>query len=147
MASYTATSFPTGDASLSAQYGGDANFVQSASASSPVFTVTPGSSSLSVSQAGTVTDALKFAVAPGYSGTLQFTCSGLPQNATCTFAPSSVAFSGSTSTSTSTLTIQTGTTASLSLPSSPFGDSRATTWAAMLGSAKLACAGAGEPAS
>ena len=133
VASYTATSFPTGNASLSAQYSGDPNFTQSTSASIPVLNATLASSSLTVASAGSVSDVLTFAVAPGYSGTLQLTCTGLPQNATCTFAPSSVSFTGSTNTAKSTLTIQTGTTASLSLPSSPFGNSRATTWAAMLG--------------
>jgi uncharacterized membrane protein len=133
VASYTATSFPTGDAILSAQYSGDTNFVQSTSASIPVFTVTPGNTSLNVSQAGSVSDVLTLAVASGYSGTLQFTCNGLPQNATCSFSPSSVAFTGSTSSATSTLTVQTGGVASLSLPASHFGGSRTTTWAAMLG--------------
>ena len=31
----------------------------------------------------------------GFSGTVQFSCSGLPQNATCSFSPSSVTVSGS----------------------------------------------------
>jgi Pro-kumamolisin, activation domain/FG-GAP-like repeat/Bacterial Ig-like domain (group 3) len=133
VASYTATSFPTGNASLSAQYSGDPNFTQSTSASIPVLNATLASSSLTVASSGSATAKLTLAVAPGYSGTLQLSCTGLPQNATCSFAPSSVPFTGTTNSATSTLTIQTGTTASLSLPSSPFGNSRATTWAAMLG--------------
>jgi hypothetical protein len=131
--SYTATSFPTGNVSLTAQYGGDTNFMPSTSTATPVLAVTQGSPTLTVAAAGTASDILKLAVAPGYAGTLQLTCTGLPQNATCTFAPSSVVFSGTSNSSTSTLTITTGTSASLSLPSSLFGGSRAITWAATLG--------------
>jgi hypothetical protein len=132
VASYTATSFPTGNVSLTAQYGGDATFMPSTSAATPVLAVTQGSPTLTVAAAGTASDVLTLAVAPGYAGTLQLTCTGLPQNATCTFAPASVVFSSSNS-STSTLTITTGTSASLSLPSSLFGGSRTITWAATLG--------------
>jgi uncharacterized membrane protein len=133
VASYTATAFPTGNVSLTAQYSGDADFMPSTSAATPVLAVTQGSPTLTVAAAGTASDVLKLAVAPGYAGTLQLTCTGLPQNATCTFAPSSVVFSGSSNSSTSTLTITTGTSASLSLPSSLFGGSRTITWAATLG--------------
>ncbi|MBB5062877.1 FG-GAP-like repeat-containing protein [Granulicella mallensis] len=133
VASYTATAFPTGNVSLTAQYSGDADFMPSTSAATPVLAVTQGSPTLTVAAAGTASDVLKLAVAPGYAGTLQLTCTGLPQNATCTFAPSSVVFSGSSNSSTSTLTITTGTSASLSLPSSLFGGSRTITWAAALG--------------
>jgi hypothetical protein len=133
VASYTATAFPTGNVSLTAQYSGDADFMPSTSAATPVLAVTQGSPTLTVAAAGTASDVLTLAVAPGYAGTLQLTCTGLPQNATCTFAPSSVVFSGSSNSSTSTLTITTGTSASLSLPSSLFGGSRTITWVATLG--------------
>jgi hypothetical protein len=133
VASYTATAFPAGDVSLSAQYSGDANFTQSASASIPVLAVSPGSATVTVSSAGTASDALTFAVAPGYTGTLQLSCTGLPQYAACSFAPSSVVFSGSSNSATSTLTINTGGVAGLSAPSSPFGSSRTVVWAAAMG--------------
>ena len=129
--SYTATAFPTGDVNLTAQYSGDANFAQSASASIAVLAVSPANSSLTVPASGTVSDVLTFATVHGYSGTLQLTCTGLPQNASCTFAPSSIAFSGGASSATSTITISTGVVASLTSPPSPFGSSRATAWAAL----------------
>jgi hypothetical protein len=133
VASYTATAFPTGNVTLTAQYSGDANFTQSTSASVAVLTVTPGSPSVSVSQAGVASDVFTFAVAPGYAGTLQFNCNGLPQYAACTFVSPSVVFTGGASSASSTLTIHTGGVASLSLPPSPFGESRSTPWAAALG--------------
>jgi hypothetical protein len=125
--------FSTGNVSLSAQYSGDEAFMQSTSASIPILNGTLDSSSLTVASSGSTSTKLTLAVATGYSGTLQLSCTGLPQNATCTFAPSSVTFPSSTYSASTTLTIQTGTTASLSLPSSPFGNSRPATWAAILG--------------
>ena len=133
VATYTVSSFPTGNINFSTQYSGDPDFTSFTSASIPVLTVTPGSPSLTVSTAGTASDVLTLAVVPGYSGTLQFICNNLPLNATCSFASSSVVFTGGTSSATSTLTIHTGNVASLSLPSSPFRGSRTTTWVATLG--------------
>ena len=133
VATYTATSFPTGNVNFNTQYSGDPDFTPLTSASIPVLTVTPGSPSLTVSTAGTASDVLTLAVVPGYSGTLQFSCNNLPQNATCSFASSAVVFTGGTNSATPTLTIHTGGVASLSLPSLPFGNSRATAWTAMLG--------------
>ena len=59
----------------------------------------------------------------GYSGTVNLSCSGLPTGATCSFNPSSVAFTSSTSSTTGipvTVTVNT-TTASMVGPASRFG--------------------------
>ena len=80
-ASYTAASFPSGNNTLYARYGGDASFAPS-TASSPILAVTAAASAVTVAPAGTASDVLTFGVAPGYAGTLQLSCSSLPQNTT-----------------------------------------------------------------
>ncbi len=112
LASYTAASFPSGDVVVTAEYSGDANFTQSASPPILVLTVTPAQTQLSVATSGSATDSLSLAAATGFTGTIQFSCIGLPKYATCSFSPSSVTFGNSASAST-TLTIQTGVSASL----------------------------------
>jgi hypothetical protein len=87
IASLTLTSFPTGDASLSAQYAGDGNFAPSTSTSMPVLTFTAANTSLTVAASGSATDNFSITVPSGYAGTLQFSCTGLPQNTNCSFQP------------------------------------------------------------
>jgi hypothetical protein len=108
IASYTASSFPAGNVVVSAQYSGDANFTQSASPPIQVLSVTPASTSLTVAQAGSVTDTLNLSPAPGYTGTMQLSCSNLPQSAACSFQPSSIVFTGNNGSASATVTIQTG---------------------------------------
>jgi hypothetical protein len=108
IASLTLTSFPTGDASLSAQYLGDNNFAASTSASVPVLTFKAANPSLTVAASGSVTDNFSITVPSGYMGTLQFSCTGLPQNTNCSFQPASVSFSGATNTASTVLTLTTG---------------------------------------
>ena len=130
-ASLTLTSFPSGDASLSAKYAGDGNFAASTSASIPVLTVTAASTSLTVAASGSVTDNFSITVPSGYAGTLQFSCTGLPQNTNCSFQPASVSFSGTTNTASTMLTLTTGSQARLD--SAPFGnnEAHAVRWAAL----------------
>jgi hypothetical protein len=130
-ASIALTSFPTGNVSLSAQYAGDANFATSTSASVPVLTLTAASTSLTIQASGTVTDNFSVEVPSGYAGTLQFSCTGLPQNTNCSFLPPSVTFSGGTTTASTVLTLTTGQTARMN--SSPFENTEAHTvrWAAV----------------
>jgi hypothetical protein len=116
-ANITLPSFPSGDLSLSAQYSGDANFAASSSASVPVITLTAASTSLTLSKAGTATDTFNLAAVTGYTGTLQLSCNGLPQNANCSFEPASITFSGGTTAASTVLTVGTGGLARLdSLP-------------------------------
>lgn len=130
-ASLTLTSFPSGDVSLSAQYAGDGNFAASTSASMPVLTFTAASTSLTVAASGSVTDNFSITVPSGYAGTLQFSCTGLPQNTNCSFEPASVSFSGTTNTASTILTLTTGSQARLD--SVPFGnkEAHAVRWAAL----------------
>ena len=44
----------------------------------------------------------------GYSGTLQFSCTNLPQNATCSFQPPTVTLSGTSGPQTTVVTITNG---------------------------------------
>jgi hypothetical protein len=129
-ASLTLTSFPSGDVSLSAQYGGDANFAASTSTSMPVLTFTASSASLTVAASGSVTDNFSITVPSGYAGTIQFSCTGLPQNTTCSFQPASISFSGATTTASTVLTVSTG--AQARMDSIPFGntETRSVRWAA-----------------
>jgi hypothetical protein len=90
----------------------------------PSVTIAPGASSLNVAPGSSVTDTLTITSIGGYAGSLQFSCSNLPQNATCSFQPSTVALSGTTGPQTTVVTIQTaGSTAGVRLekPFSPQG--------------------------
>jgi sugar lactone lactonase YvrE len=73
----------------------------------PTVTVTPGASSLSVVAGGFVTDTITVTPMGGYSGTLQFSCANLPQNATCSFQPSTLTLSGTSGPQKTVVTIQT----------------------------------------
>lgn len=120
IASYTATTFPAGDVALSAKYLGDTNFAGSASSSILSLAVSASSNSLLVTRGSSVTDNLSVSVVPGYTGTVQFSCSGLPADTTCSFQPASLTFSGTTNTGSVTVTFATDTTASLSGHPFPF---------------------------
>jgi hypothetical protein len=122
-ASISLTAFPSGDVSLRAQYGGDSNFSPSTSTSAPVLTFAAVSPTLTVTSSGTATDNFSIGVLSGYSGALQFSCSGLPQNTSCSFLPASVTFSGTATTSSTVLTLITGGTARMD--STPLKDMRA----------------------
>ena len=80
----------------------------------PTITLAPSTTSLTVSPGASVTDTLTVTSMGGYSGALQFSCTGLPQNATCSFQPATVTVSGTSGPQTTVVTIQTaGSTAAL----------------------------------
>lgn len=110
VASYTASAAPSGNTILSARYGGDTNFALSSSKPISILSVTPSATSLTVTQGGSTTDTLTLSVAPGYVGTLQFSCSGLPANTNCSFQPASATFDGTKNSASVVLTVQTNTT-------------------------------------
>jgi trimeric autotransporter adhesin len=85
----------------------------------PSVTIAPGDSSLTVSPGGSVTDTLIFTSVGGFTGTLQFSCTNLPKNATCSFLPSTLALSSTSGSQTTVLTIQTSGSAA-ELRSKPF---------------------------
>ena len=119
MAAFSLPSLPASSLQISAHYSGDTDFISSSSGPDPLLSLVPASSSLSVSDAGSAAEALTIASLPGYTGTVQFTCSGLPANAACTFQPATITFPDTSNTGSVTLTIDTGTTASLKVPSLP----------------------------
>jgi trimeric autotransporter adhesin len=80
----------------------------------PTVAIAPSATSLTVSAGQSVTDTLTITPVAGYSGTLQFACANLPQNATCSFQPSTITLTGSSGAQTVVATIQTaGSTAGL----------------------------------
>jgi hypothetical protein len=115
VATLTVALSPVGQASLSAAYSGDIALGSSVSNAvaytvypAPSVTVSFASSQVTVGQAASTTDVFTMTPSTGYSGTVQFQCSNLPANAQCSFAPSSVSFTGGSSPVSATLTIQTG---------------------------------------
>jgi microcompartment protein CcmL/EutN len=132
-ASITLTSFPSGNVSLSAQYAGDGNFAPSTSASTQVLTVTAASTSLNVTTAGTVTDNFSLAVPSGYTGAVQFSCMGLPQDTSCSFQPASITFAGTRTTATATTVLTLTTGAQARMDSAPIRNTEADAvrWAAV----------------
>jgi len=61
-----------------------------------------------------VTDTISVTPVGGYTGTLAFSCQNLPQNATCSFKPATVALTGTSGVQSVVVTIQTaGGTAKL----------------------------------
>jgi Bacterial Ig-like domain (group 3) len=92
---------------FSAQYSGDANYPASRSVSSWIyiadFSLSPGSSQVTVTQGSSQTVAINLSPLNGFTGAVSnFSCSGLPAETTCSFNPTTLTGSGST-----TLTITT----------------------------------------
>lgn len=83
---------------------GSANTV----AAAYTLTVNPANVTVVAGQSATAT--FTFSPVGGYVGTVNFTCSGLPVGATCSFTPASVTANGSNTVQTSTLKITTSTT-------------------------------------
>ncbi|HVJ07212.1 MAG TPA: Ig-like domain repeat protein [Acidisarcina sp.] len=100
-ATLNTTALPSGTDSLTAQYSGDATFKPS---TSPTTTVTAYSGPPDFSLVASTTSATALAghsvqsnivltSLSGFSGALSLSCSGLPQNASCVFYPTSVTLS------------------------------------------------------
>jgi len=120
VASYTESSTPGANDSITAEYSGDANFTESSSPAMTILSVVPTATSLTVAQGGSVKDTLAISLVPGYQGSLDLSCSGLPQNSACSFQPTSISYSGTNTPSSVVVTIQTGISAvaGLQLPPS-----------------------------
>ena len=106
-----ATTLPTGQNIITAQYSGDSNYTGSISPATAVnvqadFAFTSSSPTITIaSPGGSGTAMLTVTGQPGYNGTINFSaasCAGLPRESTCSFNPASVTNSGST-----TLTVST----------------------------------------
>ena len=141
VATFTTSSLPAGTATVSAQYSGDVNFTSSSSSPIQVLSLTPAQTQLTVSSSGSTSETLTLAAAAGFSGTLQLSCIGLPQDATCTFQPASVAFNGTSNNATTTLSIETGIHANAEFPRLFGIDRRVTTLAGIFWLPTLLLAG------
>lgn len=113
VATYTDSTLAAGAHSITAVYSGDANFNASTSVLYPqtvtapnyTLTATPPSLTLKPGQTGQVT--ISFLPVGGFTGTVNFACSGLPAEASCSFAPPSLTADGSNAAQSSVLTITT----------------------------------------
>ena len=124
-ASYSTASLATGSHSITASYGGDAGNAASTSPAvaititAPVaadFSIGLAPSSGTVAPGSSITSTISITPAGGFNQPVTLACTGAPQNATCTIAPSTITPSG-TAAATATLTLQTNvTTAALESP-------------------------------
>jgi YVTN family beta-propeller protein len=115
-ATFNATTLAPGSHSITAMYGGDANFGGSVSSAlaqvvtsqSPDFTVATNSASATVTAGQSTT--LNFTVTPnnGFISPITFSCSGQPAGVTCSFNPQTVT-PNSSSAVTTVLTVSTTT--------------------------------------
>jgi endoglucanase len=110
-ATYTVT-LSEGSHTLTATYSGDVNNLTSTSTAvlqtvsgSLTFTLTanPTKLSLSAGQSSAVT--LSVVSAGGLSGTVSFTCTGLPTGSTCSFQPATITATGANTALSTTLTV------------------------------------------
>ena len=115
-ASYKTSSLTVGTHSITAQYGGDANF--SGSTSSPLtqvvnnstsinFILTVNPSTITVTQGNSGTANVTLIPSGGLNQTVTFLCSGLPIYSQCTFSPSSITPDGSNTPTTIVMTVTT----------------------------------------
>jgi uncharacterized protein (TIGR03118 family) len=80
-----------------------------ASPGAGTFALSASTGALTVTSNGSVTAAVSLAPSNGFTGTVQFACSGLPAGAACTFSPSTLSVTGTASAQT-TMTIATSAT-------------------------------------
>jgi hypothetical protein len=136
-ASFSTTSLAVGPHSITASYAGDPTHLASVSsavtvtitappppppAAPPGFALSLSPTSGSVPAAGSTTTSLTITPANGFNQAVSFACSGLPAQATCTFAPATVT-PGSTA-ATTMLTITTTASASVAAPAGPSGNEK-----------------------
>jgi hypothetical protein len=114
-ATFATADLAVGSHSISASYGGDANFnLNSAPATAvsvatlaPAFTLTPASSTLSLQPGANGTVTLSLAANATFSGPVTLACSGTEVNTTCAVNPATITLAPG---STSTATLVVGTT-------------------------------------
>jgi hypothetical protein len=79
----------------------------------------PDSNQVSVLQGGSAIATMHLSAAPGFTGSVSFSCSGLPAGAFCSASPASFSFSGAGGTQNISVTLST-TGSSAALPGVPF---------------------------
>ena len=131
VATLSTTTLPVGNDSVTAAYAATGDFAASTSApvtlavtAAPVappasYTVAANPTSLTVQEGQTATTTLTFTPAGGYSGTIALSCSNLPTNASCAFAPNQVTLSGNDQSVSVALNITTTQLAEKHAPQSP----------------------------
>lgn len=111
VATFSVTSFAGGTHSLTASYGGDANFNSSTSSATRViagdYTLVANPSTVNIKQGSSGSTSITVTPTGGYKGTITLACANLPAEATCTFTPASVTADGSNTPLTMQLTIAT----------------------------------------
>lgn len=124
VATYSTSSLAVGAHAVKAVYLGDGSYNPATSTTSavtvatlaPAFTLTSGSTSVSVTQGAQGLVTLNLAANASFSGAVALSCTGAPANATCAVNPGSVTLTAG-STGTATLVIgTTGTKAALDMP-------------------------------
>ncbi len=123
-AALTTTLLPVGTDNITATFVATANDATSTSTPAvpvtvtaattpptPSITITASSTTLSVAPGATITDTLTITPVGGYTGALQFACTGLPINTTCNFSPTTLTLTATSTAQTVTLTVQTNVVA------------------------------------
>jgi hypothetical protein len=117
VATLSVQNLPIGTDSITANYAGDDNYLSVSSAPATIdvaatstYSLAAGSTSLTITQGQSGTATISLTPVGGFSDPVQFSCSGLPQFATCTFAPPSMTPGASASKTTMTIAtnVQTG---------------------------------------
>jgi Bacterial Ig-like domain (group 3) len=131
VATLNTTTLPVGNDSVTAAYGATSDFAASTSppvtlaiTAAPVappasYTVAANPTSITVQEGQTATTTLTFTTAGGYTGTIALSCSNLPTNASCAFAPNQVTLSGNDQGVSVALNITTTQLAEKHTPQSP----------------------------
>lgn len=102
-ATLNATQLANGQYTITANYPGDTNYVASSSGPTaisiqPDFSIQPSTTAVAIQNPGNSGSmTVSMTDLDGFSGAVTFSCSGLPSEAKCLFAPASLAASGSTS--------------------------------------------------
>jgi hypothetical protein len=97
VATLAVQNLPLGTDLITATYAGDANYSSAGSATTTInvaptstYSLSSASTSLTIAQGQTGTATISLTPVGGFSAPVQFSCSGLPQFATCTFSPASI---------------------------------------------------------
>lgn len=128
IATFSTNALSVGTHSLTANYTGDTNFVDSTSSPltetivapvTPDYSLTVNPATLTIKQGQTGAATLTITPVGGFTGTFSYSCSGLPAYSTCTFNPATATADGSNTPATTTLTIATNTTSTTAAISKP----------------------------
>lgn len=125
VATYTTNSLTAGTHSLTAIYSGGGEFAGSTSAvlaqmvTAPAFTLSANPASATVAAGQRASTTITFAPVGGFTGTIAFTCSGLPREAACDFSPASLTADGSNTSTITMLSITTNGSPSTSAALAP----------------------------